>query len=55
MKRSEVISLIVDVFEMQGTGVLMREKDAMSILDALENINMLPPLTRLGYHEWEEE
>jgi hypothetical protein len=66
MKRSEVIKLIQDTFEFQGTGTTMREKDAESILSALEDkAGILPPDTSSGcgdpeccggpYHAWDPE
>lgn len=43
MKRSEMIKLIRDTFEYEGLGVSMREKDAIAILDKIEEAGMLPP------------
>jgi hypothetical protein len=44
MKYTEAVALIEETFEMQGTGVTMRTKDAACILDALINAGMLPPV-----------
>jgi hypothetical protein len=43
MKYTEAVALIEETFEMQGTGVQMRTKDAACILDALIEAGMLPP------------
>lgn len=61
MKRSEAIKLIMDVFEFQGTGIPMRYKDALAILNTLERCGMKPPLTKrcpvllTTVHTWEKE
>ena len=44
MKRSDIIKTIMDAFELEGLGCIMREKDAEAILEAIEKAGMVPPL-----------
>jgi len=57
MKYTEAVALIEETFEMQGTGVQMRTKDAACILDALIEAGMMPPIDPNEVHclGWEPE